>query len=53
MSLYVIQFYQASPHISTASDKCWGEKGWVRDYCMAVASGVTGLFCPYHFPQVY
>jgi len=24
------QFYQAFPHISTASDKCWGEKAWVR-----------------------
>jgi len=23
------QFYQAFPHVSTASDKCWGEKAWV------------------------
>jgi len=30
MSLHVIQFCQAFPHVSTASDKCWGEKAWVR-----------------------
>jgi len=24
--------YQAFPHVSTASDKCWGEKAWVRGY---------------------
>jgi len=29
-SLHVIQFYQAFPHVSTASDKHWGEKAWVR-----------------------
>jgi len=26
------QFYQAFPHISTASDKRWGEKVWVQRY---------------------
>ena len=26
------QFYQAFPCISTASDRCWGEKAWVRGY---------------------
>jgi len=30
MSLHVTQFYQAFLHISTASDKCWGEKSLVR-----------------------
>jgi len=29
-SLHVTQFYQALPHVITASDKCWGEKAWVR-----------------------
>ena len=24
------QFYQAFPRVSTASDKCWGEKAWVQ-----------------------
>ena len=23
------------PHVSTASDKCWGEKAWVRGYTQA------------------
>ena len=32
MSLHMTQFYQAFPRISTASDKCWGEKAWVQDY---------------------
>jgi len=32
MSYHVTQFYQAFPHISTASDKCWGEKAWVQGY---------------------
>jgi len=32
MSLYMTQFYQAFPRISTASDKRWGEKAWVRGY---------------------
>jgi len=27
-----IQFYQAFPHVSTASGKRWGEKAWVRGY---------------------
>ena len=27
--LHVTQFYQAFPHISTASEKCWDEKVWV------------------------
>jgi len=31
MSLHVTRFYQASPHFSTASDKCWDEKAWVSD----------------------
>jgi len=26
------QFYQAFPRVSTASDKRWGEKAWVRGY---------------------
>jgi len=29
-SLHVTQFYHAFHHISTASNKCWGEKAWVR-----------------------
>jgi len=35
MSKYVTachKFYQAFPHISTTSDKRWGEKAWVREY---------------------
>ena len=28
--LQVTQFYQVFPHISTASDKRWREKAWVR-----------------------
>ena len=35
MSRYVTardQFYQAFPHVSTASDQLWGEKAWVRGY---------------------
>jgi len=31
---HVTQFYQAFPHVSTASDKRWGEKAWVRGYIM-------------------
>jgi len=30
MSYHVTQFYQAFPRVSTASDKRWGEKAWVR-----------------------
>jgi len=30
MPLHVTQFYQAFPRISTACDKRWGEKAWVR-----------------------
>jgi len=29
-SFHVTQFYQAFLHISTASDKRWGEEAWVR-----------------------
>ena len=29
-NVLLLQFYQALPHISTASDKRWGEKAWVR-----------------------
>jgi len=32
MSYHVTQFYQALPRVSTASDKRWGEKAWVRGY---------------------
>jgi len=28
------QFYQAFHRVSTASDKRWGEKDWVRGYCI-------------------
>jgi len=31
-SLHMSQFYQAFPHVITASDKCWGEKAWVQGY---------------------
>jgi len=31
----VTQFYQAFPHVSTTSDKHWGEKAWVQD-CMYI-----------------
>jgi len=31
-SLHTTQFYQAFPRVSTASDKHWGEKAWVRGY---------------------
>ena len=31
-SYHMTQFYQAFPHVSTANDKCWGEKAWVRGY---------------------
>jgi len=29
-SYHMTQFYQAFPRISTASEKRWGEKAWVR-----------------------
>jgi len=29
-SLHVTQFYQAFPRVSSASNKRWGEKAWVR-----------------------
>ena len=29
-SYHVTQFYQAFTRVSTASDKLWGEKAWVR-----------------------
>ena len=32
MSYHVTQFYQAFPRISTASNKRWAEKAWVRGY---------------------
>jgi len=32
MSYHVTQFYQAFSRVSTASDKCWGEKVWVQGY---------------------
>ena len=41
-SYHVTQFFQAFPRVSTASNKCWGEKAWVRGYrgyralCLAV-----------------
>jgi len=31
-SYHVTQFYQAFPHVSTASEKCWDEKAGVRGY---------------------
>ena len=31
-SYHVTRFYQAFPRVSTASDKRWGEKAWVRGY---------------------
>jgi len=31
-SYHLTQFYQAFPRISTASDKSWGEKAWVRGW---------------------
>ena len=31
-SYHVTQFYQVFPHVSTASDKRWDEKAWVRGY---------------------
>ena len=31
-SYHVTEFYQAFPRVSTASDKRWGEKAWVRGY---------------------
>ena len=36
MSYHVTQFYQAFPRVSTASNKCWGEKAWVRGYVFVV-----------------
>jgi len=30
--MHVTQFYQAFPHVNTASDKHWGEMVWVRGY---------------------
>ena len=32
------QPYQAFPHVSTASDKRWGEKAWVRGYQLCTGS---------------
>jgi len=29
---HMTQFYQAFPHVSTACNKCWGEKAWVQGY---------------------
>jgi len=31
-SYHVTQFYQAFPRVSTASNKRWGKKAWVRGY---------------------
>ena len=30
----MLSVYQAFPHVSTASDKCWGEKAWVQGYAV-------------------
>ena len=48
------QFYQAFPRVSTASDKRWGEKAWVRGYTLGLSptgfvkgfNGTTLLCCP-------
>jgi len=37
------QFHQAFPHISTASDKHWGEKAWVKDTIHEVTIGIQTL----------
>jgi len=29
-------FYQAFPRVRPASDKCWGEKAWVRGYSYCI-----------------
>ena len=36
-SYHVTQFYQAFPRVSTASDKRWGEKAWVRGYIFSTS----------------
>jgi len=51
-SLHVTQFYQASPHISTASDKHWGERpGYEATYHLyAFAPRLSGLVqCTYSY----
>jgi len=44
-SYHVTWFYQAFPHISTASDKCWGEKACVRGYvtCTLIAGVIKNM----------
>ena len=43
-SRYVIacdQYYQAFPHVSIASDKCWGDKAWVWGYILPSVSLIS------------
>ena len=42
-SLHVTQFYQAFPRVSTANDKHWGEKAWVRGYETVTLVLVSGF----------
>jgi len=46
-SYHVTQFYQVFPRISTASDKCWGEKTWVRcwTYCTKLGPSIAFAKC--------
>ena len=44
MSCHVTQFYQAFPHVSTASDKCWGET-WVRGYLRYTVDRIYSYVC--------
>jgi len=48
-SYHVTQCYQAFPHVSTASDKCWGEKAWVRGYTSVEHMNSSQTF-PSDFP---
>ena len=43
-------FYQAFPRVSTASDKRWSEKAWVRGYQTTRNSYNTASAC--HVPSV-
>jgi len=44
-SYHVTQFYQAFPRVSTASDKRWGKKAWVRGYCCGCSDNSVQSYC--------
>jgi len=44
-SLHVITMpYHAFSHVSTATDKHWGDKAWVRGFINIISRSITSLF---------